>query len=43
MATTLNKEDVANVMSEFGGNTEELYFHIAKIQGYNIDTLNFFS
>ena len=34
----MNKEDVANVMSEFGGNTEELYFHIAKIQGYNIDT-----
>ena len=38
----MSKDDVADVMSEFGGNTEKLYFHIAKLQGYNIDTLKFF-
>ena len=27
-------------MEIFDGNTEELYFHIAKELGYNIDTLN---
>jgi|TARA_R110000764_G_scaffold145289_1_gene233045 hypothetical protein len=28
------------VMEEFGGTTEELYFHVAKSQGINTDTLN---
>ena len=27
-------------MEVFDGTTEELYFHIAKELGYNIDTLN---
>ena len=27
-------------MEEFGGTTEGLYFHIAKLQGINVDTLN---
>ena len=36
------KDDVWKIMSEFGGSTRDLYFHIAKVQGYNIDTLKFF-
>ena len=28
------------VIEEFGGTTEELYFHVAKSQGINTDTLN---
>jgi|MDSV01.2.fsa_nt_gb hypothetical protein len=36
------KDDVWEIMSEFGGSTRDLYFHIAKVQGYNIDTLKFF-
>jgi hypothetical protein len=27
-------------MEEFGGTTEDLYFHVAKSMGMNIDTLN---
>jgi hypothetical protein len=34
------KDEIKDIMSEFGGNTEELYFHIARIKNYNIDTLN---
>jgi hypothetical protein len=36
----LSKEEIRDIMSEFGGTTEELYFHIAKLKNYNIDTLN---
>ncbi len=36
------KDDVWKIMSEFGGSTRDLYFHVAKVQGYNIDTLKFF-
>jgi hypothetical protein len=36
----LSKEEIRDIMSEFGGTTEELYFHIADLQNYNIDTLN---
>ena len=39
----MKKEDIKDIMSEFGGTLEELYFHVAKITGYNIDTLNFFN
>ena len=39
----MKKEDIKDIMSEFGGTLEELYFHVAKIKGYNIDTLNFFN
>lgn len=39
----ISKEEVTNIMSEFGGNTEDLYFHIAKVQGYNTETLKFFN
>ena len=38
----MSKDQVWEIMSEFGGNTRDLYFHIAKVQGYNIDTLKFF-
>ena len=38
----ISKEEVENVMSEFGGNTEKLYYHIAKLKGYNLDTMKFF-
>ena len=36
------KDDVWKIMSEFGGSTRDLYFHVAKVQGYNINTLKFF-
>ena len=39
----MKKEDIRDLMSEFGGTLEELYFHIAKIQNYNINTINFFN
>ena len=35
------KDDIRNVMSEFGDTTEKLYFHVAKLQGYNTDTIEF--
>ena len=46
LKTKLSKEfkiDVKKIeiiMEEFGGSTEGLYLHIAKLQGINIDTLN---
>lgn len=36
----MSKEDIKNIMSEFGDTTLQLYFYIAKLQNYNIDTLN---
>ena len=27
-------------MEEFGGTTEDLYFHVAELQGINVDTFN---
>jgi hypothetical protein len=36
----INKQEIKDIMEQFGGTTEELYFHIAKLQNYNIDTLN---
>ncbi len=38
----MEKEDVSKIMSEFGGTTEKLYYYVAKVQGYNLDTLKFF-
>ena len=38
----MSKDQVWEIMSEFGGSTRDLYFHVAKVQGYNIDTLKFF-
>ena len=35
-----NKDKLVNVMEEFGGTTEDLYFHVAELVGINIDTLN---
>ena len=36
----ISKQDIQDIMEQFGGTTEKLYFHIAKLQNYNIDTLN---
>lgn len=36
----MSKDEIRDIMSEFGGTTEELYFHIARIKNYNTDTLN---
>ena len=36
----IGREEVQNIMEQFGDTTERLYFHIAKIKNYNIDTLN---
>lgn len=36
----IGREEVQNIMEQFGDTTEKLYFHIAKIKNYNIDTLN---
>ena len=33
-------KEIEIIMEEFGGSTEGLYFHIAKLQGINVDTLN---
>ena len=35
-----NKDKLVNIMEEFGGTTEDLYFYIAELMGINIDTLN---
>ena len=37
----MEKETIKDIMSEFGDTTEKLYFHIAKMQGYNIETVKF--
>ena len=35
-----DKDKLVDIMEEFGGTTEDLYFHVAKLQGINIDTYN---
>ena len=35
----MKKNDVNKILDEFGGTTEDLYFHIAKLNGYNIQSL----
>lgn len=37
------KDEIRDIMSEFGDTTEKLYFHIAHKQGYNTDTIEFLS
>ena len=37
----MDKDKIRDIMSEFGGTTERLYFHIAKLEGYNTDTIEF--
>jgi len=36
----VSKDKIEDVMEEFGGTTEKLYFHIAELVGMNVDTLN---
>ena len=36
----IDVKEIEVIMEEFGGTTEGLYFHIAKLQGINVDTLN---
>ncbi len=36
----INKEEVQDIMEQFGDTTEKLYFHIANLKNYNTDTLN---
>ena len=35
-----NKNKLVDIMEEFGGTTEDLYFHVADLQGINVDTFN---
>ena len=35
-----NKNKLVEIMEEFGGTTEDLYFHIADLVGINVDTFN---
>ena len=35
-----SKNKLVDIMEEFGGTTEDLYFHIADLQGINVDTFN---
>ena len=35
-----SKDKLVDIMEEFGGTTEDLYFHIADLQGINVDTFN---
>ena len=35
----MEKEDIRDLMSGFGGTTEKLYYHIARVQGMNIDNI----
>ena len=35
-----NKNKLVDIMEEFGGTTEDLYFHVAELQGINVDTFN---
>jgi hypothetical protein len=36
----ISKDKIEDVMEEFGGTTEKLYFYIADSMGMNVDTLN---
>ena len=35
----MNKDDIKDIINEFEGTTEDLYFHVAKLKGYNIKSL----
>ena len=35
----MNKDDIKDIIDEFDGTTEDLYFHVAKLRGYNIKSL----
>ena len=35
-----SKDKLVDIMEEFGGTTEDLYFHVAELQGINVDTFN---
>ena len=35
-----NKNKLVDIMEEFGGTTEDLYFHVAQLQGINVDTFH---
>jgi len=35
-----SKDKLADIMEEFGGTTEDLYFHIASLVGINVNTFN---
>ena len=35
-----SKDKLVDIMEEFGGTTEDLYFYVADLQGINVDTFN---
>ena len=35
-----NKDKLVDIMEQFGGTMEDLYFHVAELQGINVDTFN---
>ena len=35
-----SKDKLVDIMEEFGGTTEDLYFHVADLVGINVDTFN---
>jgi len=35
-----SKDKLVDIMEEFGGTTEDLYFHVADLQGINVNTFN---
>jgi len=35
-----SKDKLVDIMEQFGGTMEDLYFHVAKLQGINVDTFN---
>jgi hypothetical protein len=35
-----SKDKLVDIMEGFGGTTEDLYFHVAELQGINVDTFN---
>jgi|TARA_R110001592_G_scaffold282638_1_gene550423 hypothetical protein len=35
----MSKDDIRDLMSEFGGTTEKLYYYIAQVQGMNVDNI----
>ena len=35
-----SKDKLVDIMEEFGGTMEDLYFHVANLQGINVDTFN---
>ncbi len=36
----MKKDKLKEITNEFGGTTEDLYFHVAKLKGYNIESMN---